>query len=332
MSVKKSFQKKWAKTRAILSRKFARLVSGEKLFTDLMEEQRKLWITDPTYNEWDGASKLLIKQRVKELGCRVPETYFFCDSADELDFSKLPDQCVIKPSHLGGGKGVFMLRDGIELFTGKQLDEEVVRGRLRDCLEQRQKGWHRAPYADIKPHIIVEELIPNEFGKFDLHIDYKVAVFHGRACLIRIALGEPYYHDESNSVNPDIFADYYTRDWKLIDYDEITYHNWRPRRYDHSRQAPENLSQLVEWSERIAKASNKDFMRVDFFRTPNEFVLGECTLRPGSYRSKITPFANAYMGWLWQNPDLLDSAFDPEAIRNSRLSRLCKPGFNTINT
>ena len=293
-----------------------------KRFTDLMREQQELWLSDPTYNEWDGSSKLLIKERAKQLGCPIPDTYLVCDSVSDLDFSNLPNRYVIKPSHMGGGRGVFVINEGKDVLTGQKIDEEVVRAELKDSLVRRQLGFHRESYSSLKPSIFAEELLPNEHGEFGVHIDYKVHLFHGRACLIRVSLGGAFQTEE----HPDRFANCFTRDWQPIDYDEIIFDS-HPRNYK-LLPTPSHLDDLILWSERIAQMANKPFIRVDFFRTPSGFVLGECTLRPGRLRDKrITPFADRYMGRLWQYPELVDNAFDPVVVRNSDLAPLCPPGF-----
>lgn len=289
-----------------------------KRFTDLMEEQKRQWLFDPTYHEWDGSSKLLVRERARELGCPVPELYLVCDRASEIDFAGLPRRCVIKPSHLGGGQGVFLISDGKNLRTGTGIDERMIRAELDNSLACRQSGFHRNPYLYTKPKIIVEELIPNEHGGLGAHIDYKVIVIHGRVCLIQVGAAV-----RVHGRGP--YFDYFTRDWQLVDYDSITVGH-HPRKYSRTP-APEQLDRLVAWSERVAAAADKDFIRVDYLRSPTGFVLSECTMRPGPLRSKITPFADRYLGRLWQYPALVENAFDPGKVRDSDLASFCQPGF-----
>lgn len=291
-----------------------------KRYTDLMEEQKQQWLADPTFEDWDGSQKLLIKQRCQELGCRVPETYLVCESVKELDLSRLPSNYALKPSHLGGGQGVFLVSEGTNLRTGNALDENAVRSVLENCLNRRQEGFHRGAHGAGKPSIIVEELIPSANGDFDTHVDYKVMAIHGRACLIKVCT-------PIGIVGRETFADYFTRDWQLIDYDEIT-SGHQPRRYEQTA-VPDDLENMVAWSETIARTADKPFIRVDFLRSPSGFVLGECTVRPGSASlgSKLTPFADRQLGRLWQYPELLDSAFDAAVVRGSDLAALCRPGF-----
>ncbi len=92
------------------------------------------------------------------------------DKFEDINFSKLPNQFVLKCTHDSGG---------IVICTDKsKLEFEVARKKINNSLN-RNYFYHARewPYKDIKPRIICEEYMVNGSGK-ELK-DYKFMCFNG---------------------------------------------------------------------------------------------------------------------------------------------------------
>lgn len=89
---------------------------------------------------------------------------------DEIDFSKLPEQFVLKCTHDSGG--LIICKDK------SKLDIKQAKKKIEHCL-RRNYFWNKQewPYKDVKPRIIAEQYTVDESG-YELR-DYKIFCFDG---------------------------------------------------------------------------------------------------------------------------------------------------------
>jgi hypothetical protein len=92
------------------------------------------------------------------------------DSFEQIDFSSLPGQFVLKCTHDSGG--LVICKDK------SMLDIEAARRKINRSLSTNYYKWGREwPYKDVKPRIIAEEYMVDESG-YELK-DYKFFCFDG---------------------------------------------------------------------------------------------------------------------------------------------------------
>lgn len=103
------------------------------------------------------------------------------DKVEDIDFSILPKQFVLKCTHDSGG--VIVCRDK------EKLDVETVRKKLKKSLKNNYYwGVREWPYKKVRPRIIAEEY---KADKNDGLVDYKLFCFGGKVDNIMVVRGEP---------------------------------------------------------------------------------------------------------------------------------------------
>lgn len=113
----------------------------------------------------------------KKVGAKylIP-TIALYDSVSDINYSALPDSFVIKTTH---DSGTVVLCPDKKSFDFVSANRILNRGLKRNYFYS-EREW---PYKDVKPRIIVEELIGN--GERDL-MDYKFFCFNGKPQLMFI--------------------------------------------------------------------------------------------------------------------------------------------------
>lgn len=234
----------------------------------------KLKNYDPIYTTM--ADKYAMKQYVSE---RLGNGYTFpllgCWSHfDEIDFSKLPDQFVLKPTHCSGS--VVLCRDK------HSFDYQSAKTTLEKALSYNYylRGRER-PYKDIPRKIIAEPLMVDESGT-ELK-DYKFFCFNGEVKLIQVDFDRFTNHRRN----------LYTPDWKLVDA-SILY----PNDFGRKIEIPEVLDQMIACASILSKGI--PFVRVDFYIIRNRFYLGEFTFYHGGGLERIRPrkFSDQLGSWI----------------------------------
>ena len=119
-------------------------------------------------------AKTFIEERIgKEY---VIPTLGIYDNVSQIDYSALPDSFVIKTTHDSGTVIVCKDKSKLDIIeTNKRLKKSLRRNYFYS-----EREW---PYKNVKPRIIVEELIGS--GERDL-MDYKFFCFNGKPRLMFI--------------------------------------------------------------------------------------------------------------------------------------------------
>lgn len=231
-----------------------------KLYSDT-----SLWIK--------GADKYLVRDFVKEKGLSellVP-LYGVYKSADEIDFSVLPDSFVLK---VNNGSG-----DSIIVQNKSKINEMVVKKQLQSDLNRKfglfSTEYH---YLEIPPRIIAEKLLVDSNVKPDESlIDYKLWCFNG----------EPYvFFVVSNRTKKDYQMYLYDLDWNQVE-GKLVYS-------EHSKKGINGVSKPTKLKEMIeaAKILSKDIpqVRIDFYEVQGKLFFGEMTFTStGGYMKYFTP-------------------------------------------
>lgn len=210
------------------------------------------------------ADKYRVRDYVNEkgLGHLLNDVISIYDRVEDIDFSALPNQFVMKMVH-GSGMNI-IVKDKSEINKSKIMKE--------------LKEWQSINYAymsgewvyrDIEPKILCEKYIVDSNGELN---DYKIFCFNGKAHFIQVDVDRFTGHRRN----------IYSTDWELLDI-SIAYPNSK-----HSKiEKPLNLSNLLEYAEILAEPFVH--ARVDFYKLDDAIVFGELTFFHGGGFETFTP-------------------------------------------
>lgn len=241
---------------------------------------RGLFDTRPILRQF--ADKYAVRDYVsKRLGPDfLTELYWVTRSPQDIPFNRLPDSFVVKPNH--GAGWVRLVRDKAT------IDEAELVRQCEYWLSQNFYTRHRERvYKDIVPRIMVEQLIDD--GGTAAPTDYKFLVFHGRVEMVAVIV--------DRFVNTrGYFLD---RDWNMLDAGLAHMEDDpKPAPQPENIPKPPHLDEMIRAAEILAQGM--DFLRVDFYDTPDKIYFGELTATPGAGLAQYHP-ANfdARLGDLW---------------------------------
>ena len=213
-------------------------------------------------SEWTRLTdKYKVREYVRECGLEhiLNKLYGVWDSADDVDFSSLPKQCVIKTTH---GSGDCMIIKDIETVDYKRI-RKTINCRLHETYGLSEGNIH---YSRIKPRVIAEELLENDAvsAKYSASlIDYKIWCFNGKAYYIFTCTDRT--HDGIKVMT-------YDTHWNAHpEYSVFTAHYMR----DNVIPEPANLKLMLEIAEKLS--SPFPIVRVDLYNVAGRIVFGEIT-------------------------------------------------------
>lgn len=184
------FFSKWMSDRTFIKWEY---FSGMKKFPDLEnpttfnEKLQWLKLNDihPEYSRIvdKAESKKYVKEVLGEGGEEflIP-TLGVWNSFNEIDFSILPNQFVLKTTHDSGG--VVVIKDKINMNLTKV--QETIQRSLNHNFYYQHREY---PYKDIKPRILAEKFMVDESGT-ELK-DYKFFCFNGEPKFLFVATDRP---------------------------------------------------------------------------------------------------------------------------------------------
>lgn len=189
-------------------------------------------------------------------------TYGVWDTFDDIDFSELPNQFVLKCTHDSGS--IIICKD-IDNF-----DKQKAKTILSDALK-REYYWDGREwiYKETQPRIIAEEFIQDSNGELN---DFKFFCFNGIAKLFKIDFDR--YTDHH--------ANYYDRNLSLLPFGEADY----PPVPSKKLEIPKNIGEMFSLAEKLAK--DIPFVRVDFYNVDGKIYFGEMTFYPAGGMGKFT--------------------------------------------
>jgi len=173
---------------------------------------------------------------------------------DEIDFSKLPEQFVLKCTHDSGG--LVIVKDKAK------LNKKEAKRKIEKCLRRNYyysgREW---PYKNVKPRIIAEKYM--EFQESEYLVDYKIFCFDGEPKIIMTVNGG--HGDESQ-----IIRRMYDADWNRY---EVGLHG---KEYEVScEKKPKQLEEMLSLANQLSKGIKH--LRVDFYIVEEQIYFGELT-------------------------------------------------------
>ena len=201
-----------------------------------------------------------VRQRVGEH--LLPELLHVTTDPRTIPFDTLPEKFVVKPTH--GANWVRVVTDR-SLVDRRELIA-TCQGWLRQNYHAVTREW---AYRNVTPRIVVEELIDDGNG-ITPH-DYKLFVFNGRTEFILVIMGR--FEERSHAV--------LTPDWQPVDV--IWPYTGRPG----TAAPPPHLAEMLRAAEQLG--CDMDFVRIDFYDTPEKLFFGELTATPGCSLERWEP-------------------------------------------
>lgn len=223
----------------------------------------KLYDRNPKYTE------MVDKYNVRRyIAATIGEDYLIpllgvWDKVEDIDFSQLPSQFVLKCTHDSGG--LVICKDK------NKLDIEDARKRMKRCLRKNYYYHGREwPYKNVKPRIIAEKYMVD---KPDSELkDYKIFNFSGKAKMIQVD------YDRFSAHKRNL----YTPEWQYIDVG-MQY----PTHPEIIINKPKTLDTMLELASKLS--AGYAHVRTDFYSIKDKVFFGEMTFYPESGFGKFTP-------------------------------------------
>ena len=233
----------------------------------------KLYYRDPWMVQC--ADKASVRSYVEKigLGAILNQCYGVFDAVDQIDFSNLPQQFVLKDTLGGGGNSVIIVENK------DTMDQEEVKKQLGKWLNRSHRiksGGREWPYYSGEKHrILVEKFIPAAAETGGL-MDYKFFCFNGKA--------EYLYVIADRDLGGDARFGIYDRDFNLLPYRRVG-----AQPLEREIQKPGNYQQLREIAEQLA--ADFPHARIDLYNQNEEIIFGEITFYGASGYMQYDPDA-----------------------------------------
>ncbi|HZW63224.1 MAG TPA: ATP-grasp fold amidoligase family protein [Flavobacteriaceae bacterium] len=201
------------------------------------------------------------------------ELYGLYNTADEVDFEKLPQKFVIKATHASSYN--LIVTDKDKLNTKKAIS--LFRKWLR--INQYYRMGQEWAYKNVPPRLIAEKYLKED--GWDSLIDYKFYCFSGEAKLLEVHLDRAQNHKRG----------FYDLQFNPLPYRYVSL----KKSISTQVEKPENLDEMRKLAEILA--GNFPFVRVDFYSIKGKAIFGEMTFYPSDGRKDLIPDEyNSIMG------------------------------------
>lgn len=245
-------------------------LKNPKRFTEKLQWY-KLYYKNPKMIQC--VDKYDVREYVKSKGLEdilIP-CYGVYDSADDIDWDRLPRQFVMKDTLGGGGTSVVIVKDK------EAEDIEKLKAKCREwtSIDAHKRGGGREwPYYSGKNHrIIIEKYIDSDRNVGGL-TDYKFFCFDGKAAYLYVITDREF----GNGAGVGI----YNSDFRRIKVQRV---DERPlKRFI---EKPENYEALKEVAEKLSDQYPE--ARIDLYDVDGQIMFGEITFFDGSGYMSFDP-------------------------------------------
>ena len=209
------------------------------------------------------ADKIAVRDWVAEkIGEQyLKKIYGVYEKYEDIDFSKLPDEYVIKTNH-GCNMQLLVIEGG--------KPDALQKDRFNNFLKVNYayKSGYEMQYRDIKPLIFTEEYIKNTNELFE----YLIFCFNGEPKMILFA---------SEKRTDNVCCTMFDTEWNNLHF------NYGGSLHQYEVPKPKNFDKMLE----IARILSKDFkfVRVDLHNIDGKIYFGEMTFTPASGYMKFNP-------------------------------------------
>ncbi len=236
----------------------------------------KLYDRKPVYTQMVDKyeAKILIAKKIDEE--YVVPNYGVWNSFDEIDFSLLPDQFVLKTTHDCGGVIICRDKNHFDYEAAKKNFDK----RMKDNFFWQGREW---PYKNVRPRILAEKYLemngslgnglaydPETEGEIS---DYKIMCFNGEPFCCLVCMGR-------HSIK-GLHENFYDNEWQIL-----PFHRDNPQYKDEVKK-PEHYDKMLEIAQLLSDGTK--FLRVDFFESNGQLYVGELTFFPASGFDRFVP-------------------------------------------
>lgn len=222
----------------------------------------KLYDRKPTYTKM--VDKYEAKEYVKNIigEEHIIKTLGIYNSFEEIDFEKLPNQFVIKPTHTSGD---------VYICTDKSnINYKELENKIKKWLKRKYFYIHREwPYKNVKPRIIIEEYL-SDLKEGSL-LDYKIFMFNEKLAYFLIC----------SDRNTNLKFTFFDKNGKFINMTQDGEPN------DKKLSLPDNYKEMVAMAKRISKGTIES--RIDFYDINGKIYFGEITFFASAGFGKFEP-------------------------------------------
>lgn len=202
----------------------------------------------------------------KDLAYLLPHLHNVYNDSNEIDFSKLPKKYVLKCNH-GAGYNIIC-------YDNEQINKVDVRKTLNKWMKEDYSYFAgEFHYQKIRPRIICEEFIEEFESK--LPTDYKIYCFHGVPKIIMVC--------QDRTENSGAIYSYFDLDWNFLSYSKM-YKTYNPNVIK-----PKHFDEMIEVSKKLSAPFK--FVRIDYYDTDKQLILGEMTFTPAGGIDYDVPYA-----------------------------------------
>lgn len=187
------------------------------------------------------------------------------DNFDDIDFSKLPNQFVLKCTHDSGGLVICTDKSKLDMVAAKKKIEKS----LKNDYYMQNREW---PYKDVPRKIIAEAYMVDESG-YELK-DYKFFCFNGEVKAMFIA------SDRGNSTEETKF-DFFDAEFRKLPF--INGHPNSKKQYER----PKTFEKMKLLAGKISTGLPQ--ARIDFYDVNGKIYFGEITFFHWSGFKKFEP-------------------------------------------
>lgn len=174
------------------------------------------------------------------------------DKFDDIDFSKLPDQFVLKTTHDSGGVVVCKDKSALDLAEAKS----IINQSLKHDYYKTSKEW---PYKNVPHRILAEKYMEDETGELR---DFKFFCFDGKVKALFIASDRFTPGEETKF---DFFDE---------NFNHLPFTNGHPNA-SHKIEKPKSFDEMKRLAEILSEGI--PHVRVDFYNINGQIYFGEMT-------------------------------------------------------
>lgn len=178
---------------------------------------------------------------------------------ENIDFSKLPNQFVLKCTHDSGGLAICKDK---RTFNTENAKKEIKKS-LKRNFYWIGREW---PYKNVKPRIIAEAYMEQEDGSG--LIDYKFFCFNGVPQLLYVSRGLDHH--------PTAQIGFYD-----MNGNEMPFHRSDYKPY-HGATMPHNFDEMKVIAQKLAEKVGCPFVRIDLYSINGKIYFSEITFSPCS--------------------------------------------------
>lgn len=212
------------------------------------------------------SDKYNVRDYIESKGLRniLNKLYAVYDDVDDIDLDSLPEKFVLKTTN-GSGTNIFCKDKSNFLIDEAKI---TLNKWLRRDFFSYGREWS---YKNIRPKIIAEELIEDQYNQFDGINDYKFLCFNGEAKYIILDVDR--FVDHKRNI--------YDVEWNFINVSTD-----KPN-LNNSVLKPDGLDEMLNIANTLAE--DFPFVRVDLYWVNNRVYFGELTFYPWSGYVQFEP-------------------------------------------